>query len=126
MIFKKLPVVVQVLLISIIFFLIHFGIVTFLNKVETFPFLMSYAIQFIMTLSILMAMIKIYETAKEQLGFAFLGLSTLKVGISYFFATEYLFLNKEMLQTNTINFFITFLFFLSLDVYFTIRLLNKK
>jgi len=123
---KKLPVTVQVLLISIAFFLIHFGIVTFLNKINTTPFLMSYALQFIMTLAILFAMIKIYETAKEQLGFAFLGLSTLKVGISYFFATEYLFQNKEMLETNKINFFITFLFFLSLDVYFTIRLLNKK
>lgn len=123
---KKLPVTVQALLISIVFFLIHFGIVTFLNKIDTIPFLMSYALQFIMTLAILLAMIKIYETAKEQLGFAFLGLSTLKVGISYFFATEYLFQNKEMLETNKINFFITFLFFLSLDVYFTIRLLNKK
>lgn len=123
---KKLPVTIQALLISIVFFLIHFGIVTFLNKIDTTPFLMSYALQFIMTLAILLAMIKIYETAKEQLGFAFLGLSTLKVGISYFFATEYLFQNKEMLETNKINFFITFLFFLSLDVYFTIRLLNKK
>lgn len=123
---KKLPVTVQALLISIVFFLIHFGIVTFLNKIDTTPFLMSYALQIIMTLAILLAMIKIYETAKEQLGFAFLGLSTLKVGISYFFATEYLFQNKATLETNKINFFITFLFFLSLDVYFTIRLLNKK
>ena len=123
---KKLPVTVQALLISIVFFLIHFGIVTFLNKIDTTPFLMSYALQFIMTLAILLAMIKIYETAKEQLGFAFLGLSTLKVGISYFFATEYLFQNKATLETDKINFFITFLFFLSLDVYFTIRLLNKK
>ena len=123
---KKLPVTVQALLISIVFFLIHFGVVTFLNKIDTTPFLMSYALQIIMTLVILLAMIKIYETAKEQLGFAFLGLSTLKVGISYFFATEYLFQNKAMLETNKFNFFITFLFFLSLDVYFTIRLLNKK
>ena len=123
---KKLPVTVQVLLISSVFFLIHFGIVTFLNKIDTTPFLMSYALQIIMTLVILLAMIKIYDTAKEQLGFAFLGLSTLKVGISFFFATEYLFQNKAMLETNKFNFFITFLFFLSLDVYFTIRLLNKK
>lgn len=123
---KKLPVTVQALLISIVFFLIHFGIVTFLNKIDTTPFLMSYALQFIMTLVILLAMIKIYDTAKEQLGFAFLGLSILKVGISYFFATEYLFQNKAMLETNKFNFFIIFLFFLSLDVYFTIRLLNKK
>ena len=50
----------------------------------------------------------IYEIAKEQLGFAFLGLSTLKVGISYFFATEYLFQNKAMLETNKFNFFIIF------------------
>lgn len=123
---KKLPVTVQALLISIVFFLIHFGVVTFLNKIDTTPFLMSYALQIIMTLLILLAIIKIYETAKEQLGFAFLGLSTLKVGISYFFATEYLFQNKATLETDKINFFITFLFFLSLDVYFTIRLLNKK
>ena len=123
---KKLPVTIQALLISIVFFLLHFGIVTFISKIELTSFIMSYAVQFVMTLVVIMAMLKIHEIAKEQLGFAFLGLSTLKVGISYFFATEYLFLNKEMLQVNKINFFITFLFFLSLDVYFTIRLLNKN
>lgn len=123
---KKLPVTIQALLISIVFFLLHFGIVTFISKIELTSFIMSYAVQFVMTLVVIMAMLKINEIANEQLGFAFLGLSTLKVGISYFFATEYLFLNKEMLQVNKINFFITFLFFLSLDVYFTIRLLNKK
>lgn len=126
MILKKSPVTVQALLISIVFFLIHFGIVTLIDKIETPTFLTSYGLQFIMTLAILMAMIKIHETAKEQLGFAFLGLSTLKVGISYFFATEYLFLNKATIENTKINFFVTFLFFLCLDVYFTIRLLNKK
>ncbi len=123
---KKLPLIVQVIIISFVFFLIHFGVDSFLNKIDTIPFLISYALQLIMTLVIIIAMIKVYDIAKEQLGFAFLGLSTLKVGISYFFATEYLFQNKGMLESNKINFFITFLFFLSLDVYFTIRLLNKK
>jgi len=123
---KKLPLIVQALLISVIFFLIHFGIVTFLNKIETVSFLISYATQLFMSLAILVTMIKIFKKAKEQLGFVFLGLSTLKVGISYFFATEYLFQNKEMLEVIKANFFITFLFFLSLDVYITIRLLNEK
>jgi hypothetical protein len=126
MVLKKLPLIVQTVLISIVFFLIHFGIVSFLNKIETVGFLISYAMQLVISLAILIAMIKIFKTAKEQLGFVFLGLSTLKVGISYFFATEYLFQNKAMLEVNKANFFITFLFFLSLDVYFTIRLLNKK
>ena len=40
--------------------------------------MMSYATQLVMTLSIIMALIKINEQAKQQLGFAFLGLSTLK------------------------------------------------
>ena len=123
---KKLPVVVQVLIVSVLFFLIHFGIASALEKIDETRFLMSYALQFVMTLIIVLAMIKINDIAKEQLGFAFLGLSALKVGISYFFATEYLFQNKELLQINKTNFFVTFLFFLSLDVYFTIRLLNKK
>ncbi len=124
--FKKLPIVVQILLISFVFFLIHFGIATSFNHIDVSRFITSYAIQLVMTLSIIMALIKINDQAKQQLGFAFLGLSTLKVGISYFFATEYLFQNKEMLQINKTNFFVIFLFFLSLDVYFTIRLLNKK
>lgn len=123
---NKLPVVVQVLIVSVLFFLIHFGIASVLEKIDVAGFLMSYALQFVMTLIIVLAMIKINDIAKEQLGFAFLGLSALKVGISYFFATEYLFQNKELLQINKTNFFVTFLFFLSLDVYFTIRLLNKK
>lgn len=124
--FKKLPIIVQVLIVSLFFFLIHYGIVSYLDKLDLMKFLMSYSLQFVMTISIVLAMIKIYEIAKEQLGFAFLGLSTLKVGISYFFATEYLFQNQQMLQINKINFFVIFLFFLSVDVYFTIRLLNKK
>lgn len=124
--FKKLPIIVQVLIVSLVFFLIHFGIVSYLDKLDLMKFLMSYSLQFVMTISIVLAMIKIYEIAKEQLGFAFLGLSTLKVVISYFFATEYLFQNQQMLQINKINFFVIFLFFLSVDVYFTIRLLNKK
>jgi hypothetical protein len=123
---KKLPLIVQALLISLIFFLIHFGFVTFLNKIETVSFLISYTTQLFMSLAILVTMIKIFKKAKEQLGFVFLGISTLKVGISYFFATEYLFQNKAMLEVNKANFFITFLFFLSLDVYITIRLLNEK
>ena len=123
---KKLPIVVQVLIVSVLFFLIHFGIASVLEKIDVAGFLMSYALQFVMTLIIVLAMIKINDIAKEQSGFAFLGLSALKVGISYFFATEYLFQNKELLQINKTNFFVTFLFFLSLDVYFTIRLLNKK
>jgi carbon starvation protein CstA len=126
MVLKKLPLIVQALVISVIFFLIHFGIVAFLNKIDTISFLISYAFQLVMSLALLLAMIKIFKTGKEQLGFVFLGLSTLKVGISYFFATEYLFQNKAMLEVNKANFFITFLFFLSLDVYFTIRLLNEK
>ena len=108
---KKLPVVVQVLIVSVLFFLIHFGIASVLEKIDVAGFLMSYALQFVMTLIIVLAMIKINDIAKEQLGFAFLGLSALKVGISYFFATEYLFQNKELLQINKTNFFVTFLFF---------------
>ncbi len=123
---KKLPEIVQVTIISIVFFLIHFGTVTFLTKIETLSFLIAYALQFLLTLEALFILIKIQKIAKDQLGFVFLGLSTFKVAISYFFATEYLFLNKELLQINKINFFITFLFFLSLDVYFTLRILNKK
>jgi hypothetical protein len=126
MVLKKLPLIVQALVISVIFFLIHFGIVAFLNKIDTISFLISYAFQLVMSLALLLAIIKIFKIGKEQLGFVFLGLSTLKVGISYFFATQYLFLNKAMLEVNKANFFITFLFFLSLDVYFTIRLLNEK
>jgi hypothetical protein len=123
---KKLPLIVQALLISVILFLIHFGIVTFFNTIEIQFFLISFIFQLIMSLALLTAMIRFFKTSKDQLGFIFLGLSTLKVIISYFFATEYLFQNKAIHEVNKINFFITFLFFLAIDVYFTIRLLNKK
>lgn len=126
MILKKLPLIVQFLLISSVFFLIHFSVVAFFSKINVLGFLLSYALQFIISFAIFMAVKKIYEIAKDQLGFAFLGLSSFKVIISYVFVTNYLFLDKTMIENNKINFFITFLFFLSLDVYFTIRLLNKK
>lgn len=124
--FKKLPIVVQIILVSNVFFLVHFVIATSFDYIDVSRFLISYAIELVMTLLIIIALIKINKQAKQQLGFAFLGISTLKVGISYFFVIEYLFQNKEMFQINKTNFFFIFLFFLSLDVYFTIRLLNKK
>lgn len=126
MMFKKLPIVVQIILVSNVFFLVHFVIATSFDYIDVSRFLISYAIELVMTLLIIIALIKINKQAKQQLGFAFLGISTLKVGISYFFVIEYLFQNKEMFQINKTNFFFIFLFFLSLDVYFTIRLLNKK
>lgn len=120
-VYAKAAIVVGVL------FGIHFLSGHFLdeNFNET-NFLVSYISQAVLTVLILLALLQINKKAKEQLGYAFLGLTSAKVILSYVIAKQFLFQGEVTAKEIKINFFVAFLIFLCLDAYFVIRLLNKK
>lgn len=106
---------------------IHFLSNQFMNQnFNITSFVVSYLSQAVLSLLILFILFKIDKKAKEQLGYVFLGLTSAKVILSYFIATHLLFLGNVIPKEVKINFFIVFLFFLCLDTYFVIKLLNKK
>lgn len=89
-------------------------------------FIVSYASQATLSVLSLLILLQIEKKAKEQIGYAFLGLSSAKVIISYLIATQFLFKDAIIEKEIKVNFFIAFMIFLCLDAYFVIRLLNKK
>ena len=120
-VYAKAAIVVGIL------FGIHFGIAQFVDaNFNMTTFLVSYVSQAVLTALILLALLQIDKKAKEQLGYAFLGLTSAKVILSYVIATQFLFQGTVIAKELKINFFIAFLIFLCLDAYFVIRLLNKK
>lgn len=83
---------------------------------------------FFLTLSviILLVLIKVNETAKDQLGYVFLLATSIKLGLSYVFLLPIL--NNKSIDgfPEKINFFGIFILYLAIEVFYTIRLLNNK
>lgn len=119
--FKKSFIVV------LLFLAIHFaGCCFFAPNFSITNFIVSYLSQIILSVVVLLILLQVEKKSKDQLGYVFLGLSSAKVIISYVIAKQFLFQGAIIEKEIKINFFIAFLFFLCLDAYFVIRLLNKK
>lgn len=90
-----------------------------------YPLPVTYGFFLVLSLIILGILLRVNETNKDQLGFAFLLLTGIKMAISYFMARPIL--SKATADsTEKINFFVIFLMFLVIEAYYTARLLNKK
>lgn len=93
------------------------------NFVYSLPVL--YLLYFAFTLIILFALYLIDKNNPSQIGYVFLGLTSLKVVGSYFVAQPIISKTIDF-PTEKINFLAVFLIFLCVEVYFTAQLLNKK
>lgn len=113
-------------LLFIINFLIYY-IPDLAGKTDTFvyPLAVTYLFFLVFTLIILGVLIRISIKNKEQLGYAFLFLTTVKMGLSYVFARPVIAHSGEN-PTEKINFFAIFILFLAIEAYYTARLLNNK
>lgn len=90
-----------------------------------YPLPVVYIFFLVFSLIILGVLIRISIKNKEQLGYAFLFLTSVKMAASYFFARPII---KHSLgnPTEKINFFVIFILFLAIEAYYTARLLNNK
>jgi len=93
---------------------------TYYNFSQTFSF---FAIS---SSVILLLNLIIQKKAKEQIGYVFLGIMTIKVIAAYVFIAPALELKTASSQFEKNNFFAYFLTFLAIDVYLTAQILNKK
>lgn len=115
------------LIIALAFFLVHFVSCYFiLPNFSIQMFITSYLSQVILTIVVLLTLLQVEKKSKEQLGYFFLGLSSAKVIISYMVAKQILFHGVNIEREIKINFFIAFLFYLCLDAFWVVKMLNKK
>jgi hypothetical protein len=70
-------------------------------------------------------LIRIGKNSKEQIGYAFLLLTAVKMALSYVLVRPILEASKEN-PTEKVNFFAIFILFLAIEAYYTARLLNNK
>lgn len=75
---------------------------------------------------ILLLNLIVQKKAKEQIGYVFLGIMTIKVIAAFIFIAPALELKTASSQFEKNNFFVYFLTFLAIDVYLTAQILNKK
>jgi hypothetical protein len=97
------------------------------EQAATFTYHISivYLLFFGFSVIILFALHQLAKTNASQIGYVFLGLTSLKVVGSYFFVEPIL--SKTIsYQSEKINFFAVFMLFLFIEAYFTSILLNKK
>lgn len=89
------------------------------------PLPLTYLFFFAFSVLIISILIRISKKNKDQLGYAFLIMTSIKMTASYFLARPVIALG-EIGKIEKINFFIIFILFLAIEAYYTARLLNNK
>ncbi|MDV6167707.1 DUF6168 family protein [Flavobacterium sp. DG1-102-2] len=90
-----------------------------------YPLPVTYIFFCVFSLIIIGILIKISTKNKEQLGYAFLLLTSIKMALSYVFARPII-AQAGGNPTEKVNFFVIFILFLAIEAYYTARLLNNK
>ena len=85
-----------------------------------------YVLFAIFSIIILFSLMKVKEIAIDYVGYAFLAFTTLKMAIAYAFLRPIILTHLPKTPTEKMNFFIVFIYFLAIETYLTIRILNNK
>ncbi len=118
-------------LIASIAFVLHKGIFYLFMpaKIETlfvYSIPMLYLFFYVCSLIILFILIKVNENNINNVGYTYLLVTCIKMGIAYFFLRPILNSSAAYHSEEKTNFFIIFLLFLAIETVITIRILNKN
>ena len=91
-----------------------------------YPIPLLYLIFGGLSLAILLALAKVKENAPDSVGYAFLAFTTLKMAIAYTFLRPIIHTHLPKTPAEKIHFFAIFIYFLAIETYLTIRILNNK
>lgn len=129
--FKKYKPILEVLIIAIPLYIVHkiFFIFSDLGKTgQMFEYSLEQLYGFFLMASVLIifALVKIKEKNLDNVGYAFMLLTCIKMAVSYFVLKPILQNMNQSQQSEKINFFIIFMLFLAIETIIAIRLLNNK
>jgi hypothetical protein len=127
----KFKSIFTLLLLGTIGFVVHKFLFYFLvPKVFEEGFIYSiellYLFFFFFSSALILVLDKVKQNDINSVGYTFLFLTTLKMVIAYVFLRPILAGNLPKTPTEKMNFFIVFIYFLTIETYVTIRILNNK
>lgn len=128
---KKYRPIHEVVFLSILVYLIH-KLIFFLNENHPnlqgfhFPIEVVYGFFFICSLVIIFILIKVNEKNIDNVGFTFLLVTFIKMGLSYVILSPILNSGNPNVRIEKIDFFIIFALFLTIETIVTVRILNNK
>lgn len=127
----KFKSIFTILVLGIIGFAIHKILFYFLvPKAYEAGFIYSiellYLFFFFFSSMLILVLDKVKEKSINSVGYTFLLLTTLKMGIAFVFLKPILAGNLPKTPTEKMSFFIIFIYFLAIETYVTIRILNNK
>ena len=127
----KFKPIIEVAVISIIAICIHKLLFILFVKPEIensfyFTPLQLFTFFVLSSFIVVLILIIVKENNIDNVGYTFLLLTFIKMGIAYIFLTKIIENASFNLPKEKINFFITFAVFLTIETTVTIRILNKK
>ncbi len=127
----KFKSIFRLLLLAVIGFIIQKTLFYFwVPKVYENGFIYSiellYLFFFFFSLLLILVLEKVKQNNINSVGYTFLFLTTLKMLIAYVFLQPILSGNLPKTPTEKMSFFIIFIYFLTIETYVTIRILNNK
>lgn len=128
---SKLKPILDILIFAVIGFVIHkLFFYFFVSRTFEHNFVYSvltlYIFFFCFSVAILLALQKIKEVNIDYVGYSFLLLTSLKIGAAFIFAKPIMGNNLPQTPIEKLNFFVIFIYFLAIETYLTIRILNNK
>ena len=128
---KKYNSLFAVLIAGLIGLIVHKSISYFIIPKEfedsfIYSTLLLYALFSLLSMIIVFLLAKVKETSENSVGYAFLAFTTLKMAIAYAFLRPIIHTDLPKTPTEKMNFFIVFIYFLVIETYLTIRILNNK
>lgn len=129
--FKKYRPVFEILGLSILAYVLHKVVFHLLQGNPKFgnfyyPLEIVYGFFLLCSLIILLILIQVRAKNIDNVGYTFLLLTSIKMGISYAFLKPVLNSGMPHIAIEKINFFIVFALFLAIETVVTIRILNNK
>lgn len=128
---KKYNSLFAVLIAGLIGLIVHKSISYFIIPKEfedsfIYSTLLLYALFSLLSMIIVFLLAKVKETSENSVGYAFLAFTTLKMAIAYAFLRPIIQTDLPKTPTEKFNFFAIFIYFLAIETYLTIRILNNK
>ncbi|MEO5778134.1 MAG: hypothetical protein ABIQ27_14630 [Flavobacterium sp.] len=128
---KKYNSLITVFIAAIIGLIVHKTISHFIIPKEfeadfVYAIPLLYAIFGLLALAIVFLLKKVKETAPDSVGYAFLALTTVNMVIAYALLRPIIHIHLPKTPTEKMNFFVVFIYFLAIETYLTIRILNNK
>jgi hypothetical protein len=129
--FKKYQPILEILFLSVVVYLLH-KLVFFLNENNPkfqnfhFPIEVVYGFFFTCSVVILIVLIKVKTKNIDNVGYTFLLVTFIKMGISYAVLSPILHSSNPNVGIEKLNFFLIFALFLTIETIVTARILNNK